>query len=146
MKSSTVYGIVGRGKAGWHALGMSGPHEVSSSGGTCEGYASDSPDGTLVYDAEEADYSAFVKLVCGGPIVRPNLMPHEVQRFGAADKATLFGMLPALKGGFATIAAIAATDLSSLDYVGVGVYEALLREVPGVRFGRVQSGKVVWEL
>jgi hypothetical protein len=29
--------------------------------------------------------------------------------------------------------------------VGVGVYEALLRKVPGIKIGRVRNGAVEWE-
>lgn len=138
--------IIGRGKAGWHASGICNGNRCSSSGGTLEGYAKDAKTGTPVYDADKADTDAFTSLVISGPMVDPTLEPGTVKRFGEDEKRAMLGMLPGLGGAFATLATLAMADVSSLDYVATDVYLAMLRErVPGVRFGRVERGSVVWE-
>jgi hypothetical protein len=71
----------------------------------------------------------------------------RVQRF--SDDPALVqaaaAMRPGLKGAFGKLADAALAGLSSLDYVGWPVYRRLLEQVGGVRFGKVVSGKVVWE-
>lgn len=69
--------IIGRGKAGWHSEGIgeqsysSSVSTVSSSGGDLESYAKDAQDETPVYDAEDADNSAFIDFVYSGPVNNP---------------------------------------------------------------------------
>lgn len=154
-KARKRWKVIGRGFNGWHATGCG----VSSSGGDLEprdwwaggktkGYLEEAYAGCLVYDASKADADSFIRLVMNGPIVNPLLKPSAVRRFSELDN--LNTMLPGLGGGFKSIAQanIAGANFegySSLDYVGVGVFERLLRKVPGVRIGKVRKGKVVWE-
>jgi hypothetical protein len=98
-----------------------------------------------VYDASEADYNAFVDLVIAGPISDPQLPPDAIVPFGAEQKQAALRMLPGLEGAFHRFAVEAIAGLGSLDRVGLGVYEGLLRKVPGVRIGRVIDGSVAWE-
>jgi hypothetical protein len=148
--------LIGRGKNGWHCayVGEKEPLQCggfsqttsSGSGGSLENYASSAPDGTPVYDADSAEVGSFAHLVIAGPMVDVRLQPGQVKKFGQDDKRTLLGMLPQLQGAFNTIGCLAMADLSSLDYVAVDVYLAILKEnVPGVRFGTVKGGKVEWE-
>ena len=150
--------VIGRGFAGWHAEGVN----VSSSGGQlmpytywtgeqCSGYLSEAVEGALVYDVshlerDEVASEAFMHLVISGPIVKPSLPPDGVSRFGKSEREAALMMSPALGGAFKTYALAAqAEGFSGLDYVGVGVYEALLRTVPGIKIGHVHNGEVVWE-
>jgi hypothetical protein len=138
--------IIGRGRCGWHSDGIYDEegNTVSSSGGTLEKYVAEARDGTPVYDASDADLNSFAKLVISGPILKVDLEPGTIQKFG--DKKAMLGMLPALEGGFKTLAVMCLSDLASMDYIATDVYLTMLREqVSGVRFGTVQGGKVVWE-
>jgi hypothetical protein len=136
--------LLGRGKRGWHASTVGENCEGSSSGGTLEGYLAECDDGVPVYDCDEADYSSFAALVCNGPMVKPSLPAGTIQKFG--DMKALAEMMPALGGGFKSIAATALAGLSSLDYIATDVYFALLKEkVPGAKTGTVQQGKIVWD-
>lgn len=143
----TKYDIIGQGFAGWHAKATN----CSSSGGTLEEYLTEAREGALVYDASKSDYNAFCKLVISGPIVRSNLPPKTVKRFGAEDAEAARRMLPGLSGGFEIIAAKAIAEVasgkkfSSLDEISTDLFEDLLREIPGVRIGHVVNGKVEWE-
>ena len=154
----TRWYVIGRGFAGWHAEGIN----VSSSGGNlmpytywtgeqCTGYLAEAAEGCLVYDAEhlekdDAASDAFMHLVISGPMVKPSLQPDETDRFGDSERETALMMSPALGGAFKTYALAAQyEEFTGLDYVGVGVYEALLRKVPGIKIGHVHNGSVVWE-
>ena len=135
------YSIIGRGKAGWHAAG----HNVSSSGGTLDGYLKDARNGALIYDAHDADTDAFTHLVIAGPMVDPDLPPGGVRRFGDQDAAARMCGPGGLTGAFKTIATLAQdASYSGLDYVACDVYETLLRAVPGMKIGHVHNGTVVW--
>lgn len=160
-KASSVkrWHCIGRGKVGWHAEGV----DISSSGGDLldyehmsgmvEGYLAQAAAGCLVYDAKDADDAAFVRHVVSGPMVSFNIGPYEVRKFSSTDKQTLASMLPGLGGSFVDIAVRAlkegALTFGSLDYVGVGIYEALLRNVPGMKLGHVlytgATPEFVWE-
>jgi hypothetical protein len=84
--------------------------------------------------------------VISGPICSADLEPDQVDRFTARDRETAARMLPGLGGAFQTFALLAQSEkFSGLDRVGVGVYEALLRKVPGIKIGRVRNGAVEWE-
>lgn len=149
--SDQKWEIIGRGKAGWHANAKN----VTSSGGDlnpytywtgekCSGYAKEAAEGALVYDAKDADENAFAALVISGPMVDPSLPPEAVNKFGGADAAAQ--MRPGLAGAFGQLAdAAQSPTYSGLDYVGLGIYRRLLAAVPGVKFGRVEGGIVVWE-
>ena len=150
--------IIGRGFAGWHAKSV----DCSSSGGDllpytfwtgekCAGYLAGALEGCLVYDAADMERTpegraAFTQFVCSGPMVDLSLAPDGVSRFGKEDREAAARMLPGLSGGYATLAAIAIADetYSGLDSVGIGVYESLLRKLPGMRVGHVREGVIVW--
>lgn len=144
--------VIGRGFNGWHAKGV----EVSSSGGQldpytywtgakCEGYLAGAVEGCLVYDAKDADATAFTRFVLSGPMVDPSLPPDGDDKFTDEDRAAAARMLPALGGAFKTLAAWSQSPTyGGMDKVGVGIYEKLLSEIPGVKLGRVVNGKVVW--
>lgn len=133
------YKVIGRGKVGWHAKSES----CSSSGGTLATYLKEADEGALVYDAEDAEYSAFVNLTLHGPMVKVSLPAGEIEGF--KDKEALARMLPGLEGGFRTIALSNMAGVSSLDYVAIDIYEGLLRGVPGMKIGHVRNGSIVWE-
>lgn len=136
--------VIGRGKRGWHASGLSHGNKCSSSGGTLEGYLQEAEDGTPIYDADQAEMGAFAAFVINGPIDDPTLAPGEVKSFG--ETKALARMAPALGGGFRAIAAGALAGITSLDMVATDVYLAMLKErVPGVRFGTVRNHVAVWE-
>ena len=149
--------VVGRGLAGWHVCGVDADgNSVSGSGGDledrswpsgfCAGYVSEAVEGALVYDGEEADDGAFIDFVVSGPMVDPKLSPDGVRRFGETERRPAARMLVGLQGAYAVMAAAAQDErYGGLDSVGVGVYERLLRGVPGVKIGHVRGGKVVWE-
>jgi hypothetical protein len=148
------WGVIGRGKNGWHAEGLEvkyehGSTKPSSSGGDLDGYLEDAVEGCLVYDADGASYDRFARLVISGPMVDPNLEPGSVSKCiqGAEDREALGRMIPGLGGGFRSLALAAFKDagFSGLDTVGVDVYAALLRECGGVRVGWVRDGMVCWE-
>lgn len=152
-KQAKRWAVIGRGFNGWHATGV----DVSSSGGDLNpytywtgaavpGYLAEAIEGALVYDASEADSVAFTRHVMNGPMVNPALAPNEVDRFTKADRDRALQMAPALGGGFKTLAVLAQSEkFTGLDRVGVGVYEGLLRKIPGVKIGKVVKGKVEWE-
>jgi hypothetical protein len=143
--NSDKYLLIGRGKNGWHAAGLSKWGEFSSSGGSLEDYLSRAEDGTNIYDCSEADYSSFASIVFSGPMVKPSLPAGTIQKFG--DMKAMAEMLPALGGGFKSIAATALAGLSSLDYIATDVYFALLKEkVPGSKIGTVQKNQIVWDV
>lgn len=140
--------IIGRGKCGWHASGISRWGTFSSSGGELAKYASEAPEGCPVYDAREADTDAFASLIISGPMVDARLSAGEIKPFGEKEKRAALGMLGpgGLSGGYETLVAMAIAGLGSLDSVAPDVYIQLLREkVPGVRIGRVEEGRVIWE-
>lgn len=127
----TQWHIIGRGLNGWHAAAPL----VSSSGGSLDpyvwhgngtqqpGYAREAIDGCPVYDASEADVSAFSRFIISGPMCEPALPADGWRKFGHDDD-----------------------EPKSLDTVGVGRYLAMLRAaVPGVRYGIIHGGEVVWD-
>ena len=138
--------MIGRGRNGWHAnndtSSLSGAYAEEDG----DRLARDAIDGALVYDAENADEQAFVTLVMRGPMCKTSLAPDAISPFTGGDRKAALEMIPFLGGGFRTYA-LAAQDetFSGLDQVGVGVYEGLLRKVPGVRIGRVVGGEIAWD-
>jgi hypothetical protein len=137
MKNVT-YKVIGRGQASWHAdAGMvehgaiSGGGEYttreSSKGGTLEGYVAQAVDGCFVYDADEADADAFINHVFKDPLVDVDL-PAGCMRKALSNEHI-----------------IAEPEVLSIDHVALDIFEATLRRVPGMKFGRVVGGKVVWE-
>jgi hypothetical protein len=148
-----IWRIIGRGLAGWHASGVEEGNRVSSSGGSLEGYVAEALDGTPIYDAEDADAGAFVHFTMAGPMDDVTLPQGKVKLF--KERAKLAAMLPALGGGFQTIGMMGLArepgegkyeGLGSIDSVATDVWlQMLRRHVPGVRFGHVDGGRVLWE-
>ncbi len=135
---------ISRGFAGWHAEGLSKDgNRFSSSGGTLEDYLQQAAEGCMVVDAENADYSTYAKHVIAGPMLDVSLDPGSVKRF--QDREALAFMLPGLGGSFKTVASLNLSGLSSLDYVGADVYRQLVRQIPGIKLGKVQDGRIDWE-
>lgn len=138
--------VIGRGINGWHA--KNDTTSLSGAYGDDDGtrLARNAVDGALVYDAQDADLSAFSALVTRGPMINTEIPPDMIESFSSELRRAALEMAPALGGGFQAYA-LAAQDprCTSLDLVGVGVYEGLLRKVPGVRIGRVMAGAIVWE-
>ena len=132
------WAIIGKGNSGWHAKARSVRVSENS---TCASsssshdprdeqlneYVSEAEENALVYDASQANESAFIKLVVSGPIVNPDLPAgHILQGLEKDSKPYENQKL----GGF--------------DWVSVDIYENLLRNVGGVRIGRVINQQVVW--
>lgn len=126
--NANPYRVIGRGFNGWHAQAI----DMSSSGGSLENYLKDAAEGALVYDAQDANYDAFVRHVIHGPMCDPALEPTQAKlsrdmwsanRITNADPAGTFH-------GF--------------DYVGVGIFERLLRKIPGMKVGNVVNREIVW--
>ena len=141
-KGSTVYSVIGRGKAGWHASGRhawgEGPERISdcsSSGGTLAGYLEQAEPGALVYDADASPYEAFARLVISGPMVKPQLDAHQWESIGQCGEWY----------GPYDLDAMRAAGIHGLTYIGLGIFEALLRRMPGCRIGYVTDpGIVTW--
>ena len=136
--------LIGRGMCGWHSNGLSDGNKCSSSGGTLEHYLNEAVDGTLIYDAKEADTRAFTSFVMSGPMVDPTLPAGQISRFG--EHKALLGMLPGLQGEFKTLGIMTLAEISSLDYVATDVFMTMLRElVPEVKVGKVVNHHIVWD-
>jgi hypothetical protein len=139
--------VIGRGFNGFHAKGVN----VSSSGASSvEEYIGNAVEGALVYDAAHLEDNAegaraFIALIMGGPMVDCRLPPSGERRFGEEDRAAAKRMAPGLEGAYQTLAERAQDPAyGGLDSVGVGIYEALLCAVPGIKIGHVRGGEVVW--
>lgn len=146
IKKMKKYKIIGRGFNGWHAQSDNGGLSGAYGNNACDRIAEEAVDGALVYDAKMSDFEAFYKLIMSGPMVDTSLADDETNPFTDAQRESARAMLSGLGGGFKTLATIAQDkSYGGLDYVSVNVYEKLLRNVPGVRFGRVHNGKVEWE-
>ena len=136
----TEWSVIGRGKAGWHA----NAGNVTSSGGSLlpefgrSGYLAEAADGALVYDAEDAPYEVFARAVVSGPMVNPTIgaweCDHAITRICVA-----IAPVEAI-----TVDELRAQNIRSLDYIGIGLFEALLRSIHNIRIGHVSAGKVIW--
>jgi len=128
---TTQWAIIGKGFAGWHAEDTTG--KVSSSGGQLEDrYASEAIDGALVYDASNVEYSTYSAFVIRGPMVNPGLPAGMIRKM--LDTPRKFEPAVDRIGN-----GIALAD------VALDVYESFLRQVPGIKFGRIHKGRVLWE-
>ena len=150
------YHLIGRGFAGWHATGVENGNEVRSSGGNidpykywagqdCLGYRQEAIEGALVYDAAHLESDpvaskAFTHLVFAGPMFSPSLRPNEIVHFSIGakrvdivydDRDITFGFEGAMVG--------------SLDSVGVDIFKKLLKQVPGIKLGKIVKQEVIWE-
>ena len=147
--------VIGRGRAGWYADGgesqFGSASSVSSSGGMlepymygstqCAGYAAEAAEGALVYDASElrGDAAAqFAHLVIAGPMLDCHLAPYAYSAIGGASGE----LSPDYQ---ITLAFLKGLGIGGLGQVGIGIKEALLRQIPGIRFGHVHAGVTVWE-
>lgn len=114
--------IIGRRKTGWFSEGIeeqsveSSVCGVSLLGGNLETYAKDAQDETPVYDAKDADNDAFTSFLREGPTLDVRAKDEPLKE-----------------------------HYSVFDMVSINTYLALLRKVPGVRFGKVMNGEVIWE-
>ena len=139
-----TYTLIGRGKAGWHAEGFdSQRNRVSSMSYDMrdqgiEQYLECASEGAYVYDAKDADESAFTSWVVRGS------MPNALLPESTYEKA--FTHERGVYAGERTFEGLRAFGLKSLDYVSVDVFvDALKSSVPGVCVGRVYNGRVEWE-
>lgn len=158
--------IIGRGWNGWHAHGAG----FTLTGGTLlpqpwwtgaeiaagftdrrtVGYLENAPDGTLVYDAEDADPESFTRHVIDGPILDCSLGPWSYNKFipsSLGGRRMIIDLLtPDLKGRptfYSMSLRVLNMEWNAYDYVGVGIFECLLRKVNGIRMGRVRRGEVM---
>jgi hypothetical protein len=142
--------LIGKGRGGWHASGVSQWGTVScSSYDTREEqllkFAAQAEDGALVYDASKAG-PEFEIMVVSGPMFDPRLPPDGVDRFTKGDRSVMIRMMPGFEGGFKDLAEAALSETyCGFDKVGSGIYESIISAIPGVRVGHVREGKVVWK-
>lgn len=140
--------IIGRGKNGWHASGISSSDSTfSSSGGSLEDYLSKSSNGVLVYDADGVEYGAWSDMVIKGPMLKVDLPQSQTDRFTDKQKETMSHMMGpgGLEGNFHTLGKLALAGFSSLDFVAPDVYMTLLKSLPGIKLGKVLNHEIVWE-
>lgn len=156
--SEQPWEVIGLGQSGWHAE----TKNVRSSSydptdRQLHEYAASAIDGAQVYDASKADYGTFANFVISGPICQVGLK-EECEFFSPKQREAALAMCGpgGLSGGYDTLVLLEATQAANpekrysgfggFDYVSPRLYVSLLRKhVPGVRFGQVQGGKVVWE-
>ena len=145
--------IIGKGQSGWHASSCkSSLSSYDRSPAELFKIAADAEEGCPVYDASGADSAAFVSWVLSGPMCDVSLPDEGIDRFTREEKNLGLAMCGpgGLSGGFEVMIQQAVREddreLGSLDSLGRSAWLAELRKrVPGVRFGRVQSGAVIWE-
>jgi|SRR5665213_1205362 len=144
--------VIGRGKNGWHAagVGVSTPNSsstFSTTGGELEDYLAEAGEDVLVYDAAEVEYGAWSDMVITGPMIKVDLPQGQMDRFTDKQRQTMGRMMGpgGLEGDFASLAKLALSGFSSLDFVAPDVYMALLKALPGIKLGKVKDHKVVWE-
>jgi hypothetical protein len=125
MRQKENYTVIGRGKAGWHAQ----LKNISSSGGSLEKYISEAIENCLVYDADLVDYDMFWNAVVKGPMVDLSLSQNTVDKFVENVKRE----------------PLSNENYGSFDKVSLDIFERLLRQLPGMRIGRVTHGQVTWE-
>ena len=120
--ATTEYHIIGRGLATWHADGIN----VRSSGGDIEPRTWWA-DGHIIppYQAQAIE---------GAPV------------YDAADADIDAFSKFVISGPMVNPGVTADQGSGALDYVTVTTYVRMLRErVPGVRFGTVHNGEIIWE-
>lgn len=125
MMKKENYTVIGRGKAGWHAQ----LKNISSSGGSLEKYVSEAMENCLVYDADSVDYDTFWDIVVKGPMVDTSLPEKTVKKFIENETRQVTDQ----------------EQFRAFDSVSLDVYETILRQLPGMRIGRVNHGQVTWE-
>jgi len=143
--------IIGRGKAGWYADGVDERNNhVSSSGGDlnpytywtgvlCKGYREEAQNDALVYDATDAPYEDFAHVVISGPMKNVLLAPFDYEAGFGGIKGTLS------PNTVFTVESLKAMGIGSLSYIGLGIYESLLRQIPSIKFGYVLGGGGIFE-
>lgn len=138
--NSENWQVVHRGKVGWCAdAGRSERYaHHASSGGDLATYAEQAVYGALLYDAEQADYEAYAALVVTGPMLNLDLPARTFQPFFHDPEQLPDGIEINLKS-------LRAFEVGPLAYVSLDIYVELLRNVPGVRFGKIVHGKPVWD-
>ena len=139
MAKNIGWRVIGKGKSGWHAGGAvkiynstSRTDTSSASYDTSEAqlnkYVGEAENGALVYDASESDMNALIDHVFKGPMLRADLPPGTVLKMMDKDPVQA-----------------SSTKAGPLDYVSLDIFEANLRKIQGIRFGRVVSGHLEWE-
>lgn len=150
--------LIGIGFSGWHAKRKnSSCSSYYKDLATLESFVKDAEEGAVVYDASNANLSAFVNFVSNGPMLDFDLYGKEYEIFSSDSRTAALSMCGpgGLSGGFEKLVYIeAAQEISKkkiggfggFDMVSLDLYLNLMREyVPGVRFGKVINGNVVWE-
>jgi hypothetical protein len=142
--------LIGIGFASAHATGLEPcfrpgiMNKVSSSGAPLQEYVERAPNGTWVYDASKADTKDFVTFTLGSPMYEPALKPYQVRNLMRDKVCNFFGLIP--EECDKDLPTLQTKQVPSGSSVGVDVYIAIMREqVPGVRFGKVQDKRIVWE-
>jgi hypothetical protein len=125
MRQKENYVVIGRGKAGWHAR----VSNISSSGGALEKYVSEAVENCLVYDADNVDYDMFWDIVVKGPMADTSLPEKTVKKFIENETRLVTDQ----------------EQFRAFDSVSLDVYETILRQLPGMKIGRVTHGRVIWE-
>ncbi len=145
---ATQWKMIGRGMAGWHARGTDDGNQVSSSGGTLQDYLDESQDGVMIYDAEDADMSAFIDWTYKGPMAKVELAPGEVHRWleEPAIETSLNAQGEYEQTELARFLQEGSYRLGAFDYVALDIYKELFKlKVPGVRFGKVVNHAIEWD-
>lgn len=129
--------LIGRGLVSWFAEGLNEDNNCISSMGAAnaEEYISDAIPGALVYDASEVDPALYRVHVINRPLLDLRLQPNQFKEFLEWSYQPIQEHSPGSP----------LPDLHSLDYVGIGLYETLLRAVPGIKIGRVFGDAISWE-
>lgn len=126
-----LWHCIGRGKGTWYASGINSRSMYAS----LDAYVEAAFEGALVYDATSVSDVVWAKHIRKAPIVDHTLPPWGVDKIYQEDVATLAMAIDDPQ----------ATNLRSLDRVGINHHERLLRSVPGIRVGRVVGGQIDWE-
>ena len=103
----------------------------------------DAAEGCVIIDKSECGDDG-VSFVLNGPMVNLQLPENTIKKFNARKTAEL--MLPALGGGFQSLAKKAVEDKkwSGLDYISLDLYINAWRSL-GAKIGQYKGGKVDWE-
>lgn len=149
-----VWHLIGLGKAGWHASGLTDDNiQTTSSGGDLlpymyipsnnmqDGYACEAIENALVYDASDCPYDDFTRLVISGPMFNPSLNEWEYEH-GILDHTRT--LLP-LAERECTLESLKALNIRSLSYVDVNIYKQLLSNIPNMKLGYIHNGEVTWQ-
>lgn len=123
--------IIGRGFGGWYAI----TDDCWRDKLELEQYVSHAEEGALIYDCREVESELFCHHVAYNPGVDTRLSPGEVRY-----------LLSGFNGSHKMVTEKMINDKEyRCAWAAIDIYEKLLRKIPGIKFGRVKEGKVVWE-